>query len=246
MLDTKVKINKVMSIFSLAIAIWSLGSLVAIAQSQTNDSNNTINSGLPDNRQAGGSRELSCIAQDDNFTVLIPNKTVNTTASIDPKIFFYVPKTTEQKTIEFVLRDHKDQLIHEAFLKTDGQAGIMNVEIPQDISKSLEQSNSNYKWYLSMICDSQNRSRDLVLEGQIGYVELDNSIRQQLENSSPAEQAKLYLKAAIWFDALSVVAKESHQMINTESTQKWAQMLEDIGLAQLSTQPFIDSQVIEK
>ena len=246
MLNTKVKRDKVMSICSLAIAIWSLGSLVAIAQTQTNNSTTAINSGLPNNRQAGGSRNSSCIAQNDNFTVLIPNKTINSTASIAPKIFFYVPKTQEQKTIEFVLRDHQDKLIHEAFLKTDGQAGIMNVEIPQDISKSLGQSNSNYKWYLSMICHSQNRSRDLVLEGNIGYVELDNSIKQKIENSSPAEQADLYQKQGIWYDALSVVAEETHQMSNSDSTKKWVQMLEDIGLAQLSTQPFIDSQIIEK
>ena len=250
MLNRQNKTNKFIGICSLAITIWGWGNLVAIAETQkiaqtNNNSATSANYGLPSHRRDGGTRG-NCIAGGDNLIALIPDKEINVTASIAPKIFFYVPKTTEQKTIEFVVRDQQDQLIHEAFLQTTGQAGIMNVEIPQNISNDLETSDSKYHWYLSMICDSQKRSRDLVLEGWIGYVELDNSVKQKLESSSPAEQADLYQQQGVWYDALSVVAEDSYQVMNPNATEKWAQMLEEIGLSELSTQPFIDSNATQE
>ena len=265
MLNKKSKIDKVIGICSLAITIWSLNSLVAIAQTpkltQAENSKATAN-GLPSNREAGGTRMVdnsglpdyrtpggsrgNCLAQGNNLTALIPNSSVNITASIAPKLFFYVPETTEQKTIEFVLRDQNDQLVHEVFLQTNGQEGIMNVEIPQEITKSLGESDASYHWYLSMICDAQDRADDVVLEGQIGYMELDNSVKQKLENSSPVEQADLFKQKGIWYDALSVVAEGSNQVRNSAATEKWAQMLEEIGLSELSTQPFINGKPVSQ
>lgn len=249
MLDKR---NKIIGICSFALAIWGWGSLVAIADSesaaQANSSSNTSNHGLPNYREAGGSRG-TCIANGDNLIALIPENpasNVNITASITPKLFFYVPETTEQKTIEFVLRDQNDQLVHEVFLQTTGQEGIINVEIPQDISQSLGQSDSNYHWYLSMICDEQKRARDLVLEGWISYVELDNSVKQKLENFSPTEQADFYQQEGIWYDALSVVAEDTNQVIDPSATEKWTEMLDSIGLSKLSAQPFIDGTVIKE
>ncbi|MEM9274250.1 MAG: DUF928 domain-containing protein [Cyanobacteria bacterium P01_F01_bin.143] len=252
MLSRKIKIDKVVRLCGLAIAIWGLGSLSAIAENQNttevNSSTNKTNHGLPNYREAGGSRG-TCIASGDNLIALIPENptnNVNVTASISPKLFFYVPETTEQKTIEFVLRDQNDQLVHEVFLQTTGQEGIMNIEIPQDISKSLDQSDSSYHWYLSMICDEQKRARDLVLEGWIGYVELDNSVKQKLENSSPTEQASFYQQEGIWYDALSVVAEDTNQILDPSVTEKWTEMLDSIGLSELSAQPFIDGEIIEE
>ena len=265
MLNSKIRIDKLIGICSLAITIWSLESLVAIAQTpnftHTDNTTNTAN-GLPNNRTAGGTRVVdnsglpdyrspggsrgNCLAQGNNLTALIPNNSVNVTASITPKLFFYVPETKEQKTIEFVLRDHNDQLVHEVFFQTNGQSGIMNVEIPQNITKSLGESDANYHWYLSMICDDSDRADDIVLEGEIGYMELDNSVRQKLESSSPVEQADLFKQEGIWYDALSVVAEDSNQVVNSATTKKWAQMLEEIGLSELSTQPFINSKVISE
>ena len=250
MLNTKIKTDKVIGICSLAIALsWGVGSLVAVAQAQevtqTNNSTTIANNGLPSNRQSGGSRG-NCIAGGNSLIALIPENNVNLTASIKPKLFFYVPETTEQKTIEFVLRDQQDRLVHEVFLQTTGQEGIMNVEIPQNISKSLGHSDSNYHWYLSMICDSQKRSRDLVVQGWIEYVELDSSVKQKLANSSPAAQADLYQQEGIWYDALSVAAEDINQVASPSSTKKWAQMLESIGLSELSPQPLIDSKLIKK
>ena len=265
MLNKKNKIDKIIGIFSLAITIWGLGNLAAIAQdtnfTQTNKSTNTAN-GLPNNRGAGGTRVVdnsglpdyrnpggsrgNCLAQGNNLTALIPNNKVNVTASIAPKLFFYIPETKEQKNIEFVLRDHNDQLVHEVILQTTGQPGIMNIEIPQNITKSLEESQANYHWYLSMICDADDRADDVVLQGKIGYVELDNAVKQKLANSSPAEQADLFQQEGIWYDALSVVAENQNQVMNSAATEKWAQMLTEIGLSEFATQPFLNGEVIKE
>ncbi|MDJ0900386.1 MAG: DUF928 domain-containing protein [Xenococcus sp. MO_188.B8] len=251
MINIKIKSNKVISICSLAIALnWGLGSLIATAQAQevtqANSSKITANDGLPFHRRDGGTRAGNCITNGNNLIALIPNKSVNVTASITPKLFFYLPATKQQKTIEFVLRNQNDQLVHEVFLQTTAEEGIMNVEIPQDISKDLEQSDSSYHWYLSMICDDQKRSHDLVLEGWIEHVELQHAVKQKLKNSSPVEQAELYQQEGVWYDALSVLAANSSQVIDHSAISKWSQMLDFIGLSELSEQPFIDSEVIKE
>ena len=207
------------------------------------------NYGLPTHRRDGGSRNgNSCVAdvENDNLVALIPEKTLGFNASTSPKLFFYVPPVSNQKTLEFVLRNEQDELLYEAFLTTEGQ-GIMSVEVPADIYANQLETEQNYHWYLSMICNPQQRSRDIVVEGWMRQEAFDLSTKQELDSADTLEKAELYNQHGFWYDAVSVLA-ESH---NSEEDRpmikaKWSELLQSVGLVDIASEPFVESELIQK
>jgi hypothetical protein len=176
---------------------------------------------------------------------LIPEKTVGINAAPSPKLFFYVPKLKETSTLEFVLRNQKDQLIYETFLSTEGN-GIMSVEVPGSVNSSPLKAEQNYHWYLSMICNNQQRSRDIVSEGWMRQKALDQTLQEKLNNASSLEKVAIYREQGIWFDALSVVVENLDSV--TEKTmmqQKWSEMLRSVGLENLASESLIETKLIE-
>lgn len=211
----------------------------------------TVNSdlGLPTHRRDGGSRESreSCVAntENQNLMALIPEKTIGINASATPKLFFYVPEVKNQGTLEFVLRNEQDELMYEAFLVTEGD-GIMSVEIPGDVSSNLLKTDQNYHWYLSMICDRQQRSRDIVVEGWMRQESIDLATQEQLNIASSAEQAEVYNEQGFWYDALSVLAENQDSPREQPIVrQKWSEMLKSVGLEELASESFVETEVIE-
>ena len=203
--------------------------------------------GLPTHRRDGGSRSSrdNCIAdaENKNLIALIPKKAVAIDTSVSPKLFFYVPKVSNQKTLEFVLRNEQDELMYEAFLSTKGN-GIMSVEVPANLQSNLLESKQNYHWYLSIICDNRQRSRDIVVEGWIYQEEIDIATKKQLETANALEQAEVYRDRGFWYDALSTLAENDSLGERPLVQQKWSQMLESIGLEKLASQPFIETQLL--
>ena len=203
--------------------------------------------GLPTHRRDGGSRSSrdNCIAdaENKNLIALIPEKAVAIDTSVSPKLFFYVPKVSNQKTLEFVLRNEQDELMYEAFLSTKGN-GIISVEVPADLQSNLLESKQNYHWYLSIICDNRQRSRDIVVEGWIYQEEIDIATKKQLETANALEQAEVYRDRGFWYDALSTLAENDSLGERPLVQQKWSQMLESIGLEKLASQPFIETQLL--
>ncbi|MEM8719876.1 MAG: DUF928 domain-containing protein [Cyanobacteria bacterium P01_G01_bin.39] len=212
---------------------------------------NTVSSdfGLPTHRRDGGSRDNrnNCIAnpEDQNLMALIPDNTIGINSAINPRLFFYVPKINNQKPLEFVLRNEQDELMYEAFFTTKGD-GIMSVEIPADISSSLLETEQNYHWYLSMICDHQQRSRDIVVEGWLRQESIDLATQKQIDVASSIEQAEVYHSQGFWYDALSVLAEDEDAIVEQPMIrQKWSQMLESVGLGELGSEPFVETELIE-
>lgn len=104
----------------------------------------------------------------------------------------------------------RDRLVYETSLETEGRSGIMSVEIPlptDERSKSLD-SSTDYHWYLSYICNPEQRSQDVVLEGWIDRIELSEITQEKLETLSLTEQANLYQQQGIWHDALATAANQ--------------------------------------
>ncbi|NJL53599.1 MAG: DUF928 domain-containing protein [Hydrococcus sp. SU_1_0] len=167
--------------FLLVLNLLWLGLTNSAMAEQKSTQTKAADFGLPTHRRDGGSRgvEDSCVANtaNQNLMALIPAKTVGINAAVSPKLFFYIPKIKETSTLEFVLRNQKDQLIYETFLSTEGN-GIMSVEVPGEVNSSLLKTDQNYHWYLSMICNNNQRSRDIVAEGWMHQKPLTKTCKQ--------------------------------------------------------------------
>ena len=240
--------TKAKSISCLALLIL-VNSATTVKAEQATDSYHNFDYGLPTNRRDGGSRgnRDNCVAnaQNRNLVALVPEKTVGVNASVSPKLFFYVPKVNEHKTLEFVLRNEQDELLYEAFLTTEGE-GIMSVEVPADVQSNLLETNQNYHWYLSMICNFQQRSRDIVVEGWMRQEAIDGATKQELNVAGSIEQAELYHEQGFWYDALSTLATNYQSAADRPLIRaKWSELLKSVGLEDLAAKPFIESEITE-
>lgn len=202
--------------------------------------------GLPTHRRDGGSRGSrdNCVAsaENQNLIALVPEEIVSVNVSASPKVFFYVPEITDRQTLEFVLRNERDELVYEAFLSTKGE-GIVGIEIPAELHSNLLETEPNYHWYLSMICDDRQRSRDIVVEGWMRQAKIDSAIQEQLNTASSIELAELYCDRGFWYDALSALAPQSAAE-EPMARQKWTEMLETIGLKTLAAKPFVETELL--
>ena len=238
---------------SLNFCLFSLSSLVKAEEANitSNKSSITANKkerrstnrrgGLPVHRIGGGSRG-NCIANKGQLVALVPENSVGMTASTTPQLFFYVPQTTKPHLIEFVVRDGQDELVYETLLKTRDRAGVIAIELPENLQQKSLKPNENYHWYLSMICNQQKRSHDIVVEGWLKRIEIEPSLSQKLQNANPLEQATFYQQQGIWHDALAVVAQEQKTANNRGAARaKWTELLNALGLGELADRPFIET-----
>lgn len=242
------KITKAFSLF-LVFNLMLLG-LVAPAKAQRRQENTqSANFGLPTHRRDGGSRgsQDSCVASanNQNLMALIPERTVGVSASTSPKLFFYVPELKNQSILEFVLRNEADKLVYEAFLSTEGD-GIMSVEIPSDLKANSLEADQNYHWYLSMICDGQQRSRDIVVEGWMRQEAIDVATQEKLTTASLIEKVEVYRSQGFWYDALSTLAENPDSVAKENIvSQKWSEMLASVGLADLASEPLLETTIVD-
>lgn len=244
-----IKIKSLLSILGSTIALSSvIGAVVPVnAQPNSNrDKNNresvTItNNGLPSHRRDGGTRS-SCLVNSQEFVALVPDTTVSLTASANPKLYFHVPQTNQSQTIEFILRDRQDRLIYETLIETKGRSGIMSVEIPFSLvaqAKSVG-DNTDYRWYLSNICNQKKRSQDIVLQGWIERIQLSKITQEKLAELSPIEQANFYQQQGIWYDALSIAVNQLKTQPENILETQWSELLDQIDLEEFVTKPIID------
>lgn len=243
--------NKLTSFFSLVIGLnlILIGFFNPANAEQKAKKARVSDFGLPTHRRDGGSRgnQDSCLAnaENQNLMALIPEETVGVNASNSPKLFFYVPKIKQTSTLEFVLRDEQDQLIYETFVATEGN-GIVGIEVPANLHDNMLSANQNYHWYLSMICDQQQRSHDIVVEGWMRQETVDLATQVDLNSASSLEKAEIYREQGFWFDALSVLTEDSDSVAEKSMMQQqWSEMLSSVGLENLISEPFVETTIIK-
>ena len=236
------KVTKTFSLF-LAFNLILLGLANPATAERKQNSKRAADFGLPTHRRDGGSRGSmdSCVAsaENQNLMALIPQQTIGASASASPRLFFYVPEVDKQKTLEFVLRNESDELMYETFISTEGD-GIMSVEIPAEVNSNMLETEQNYHWYLSMICDYEQRSRDIVVEGWLRQETIDLATQKQLDTASSIEKAEVYRDRGFWFDALSTLAESDSDAVH----QKWSEMLSSVGLEELASKPFVKTELV--
>lgn len=218
----------------LTLSLGSLPELVLAGET------NTARQGLPGRRVGGGTRG-DCNFGEKTLTALIPKNNLGLTVADNPKLFFYVPQTSDSQVVEFVLRDEADRQVYETTFKTTGTSGIISVSLPESAPLKALKSGKKYHWYFSIICNAQDRASDVSIDGWIQKVEPSPSLASELEKVAPLERAALYAAADLWHEALTTLAQLRHSRPHDSTiAAKWEQLLQSAGLdniAQESLEP---------
>jgi hypothetical protein len=192
--------------------------------------------GAPVTTSGGGARSGStCMATQEgelSLNALTPNySNIATTASANPALYFYIPPT-KATSGELVITDENDNEIYETTFALPGQPGIVKLTVrPQ----TALVSGKHYNWSLMIICDSQDRYRDLSSEGKLEYQKLDDATLKSLETKDALEKAKFYANKGLWLDTL-----DNATQVRTKYPTDWAELLNSVGLEAMSNLPFVD------
>ena len=203
----------------------------------------TPNRGMPGRRAGGGTRGDDCIQGSVPFLLaLLPRTNLGLTTHAYPSFFWYLPQTTAQQA-EFQLHqvDAEGQpqaLIYEATLPIAGGNKIASLTLPQQTDIAPLTVGQDYQWSLAMICDPNNRDRDLRVEGWVHRV-ANVPEATPLQAVNPYDQASHYAEQGIWFDALETLHSLRCQQPQDEAlADSWESFLASVGLRPVAQQPF--------
>jgi hypothetical protein len=169
-----------------------------------------------------------------SLTLIVPEVSPALTATGRPTFLFYVPKT-KAKQVEFrlfanvtnELGEPQTGIYRQTIELSDrlaGEAGIISYTLPA-ASPSLE-LNQSYEWSVALVCHNHKRMRDIVASGAIERVNLSDAVSAMLHQASPLQQAQIYAKDGIWYEAAAILAGlNSDQNIKVNGAPVWQTLL---------------------
>lgn len=210
-----------------------MGSFPALLLAQQS---NTVKVGLPGRRVGGGTRG-NCNFGEKKLTALVPKNNLALTVVANPQLFFYIPPKTDLQVVEFVLLDESERQVYEKTFKTTGTSGIISLILPN--SAQLEMG-KKYHWYLSVICNAQDRADDVSVDGWIQRVKLNPTLASKLAKVAPSQRAAVYAQADLWQEALTTLVEIRYSRPYDRSiAAQWTWLLQSVGLENLSQEPVV-------
>jgi Domain of Unknown Function (DUF928) len=215
-------------------------------QTQSQSDQSPVRQGLPGRRISGGSRGPvdSCLPSASNLVALMPEGNLGTTASQTPTLWFYLPQTGASSSIEFLLFNQQDELIYAKQLPANPQAGIVGLTLPPSELGSELMLNQPYRWYLAIVCDADDRSGDIWVEGNLQRIEAPAILASQLATAMASERPAIYRAAGLWHEAITdLVMRSQHggTMTDTALAQQWQTLLESVNLGNALVVPPVNS-----
>lgn len=182
--------------------------------------------GAPASRVGGGSRGVGDDAP--KLSVLVPDH-VGLTLQEQPTLYWYVSKPVVAHLEVTVINDQLvDPLVDKDF-DVPAKAGVQRLRLA-DFGVKLK-PNVEYRWYVSLIVDPEQRSNDIIASGTIQRVLPSQELQGKLAHADKASLSGIYAEAGIWYDALAslsdlIAAKPADQTLREQR----AELLEQVGL----------------
>lgn len=198
------------------------------------------NRGAPPATAEGGTRGCGNYEEGAKaLTPLIPEKFLALTVSEHPTFFWYVPGASEQ-TLEFTLLDKNDEeVIYQTTFAAPVKSGIVSLQLPSENVEALK-TGEMYHWYLVTICDPNDRSGDLFVDGWIERTEATMELTAALEDAQADEIPSIYARNGIWHEALASLAQlRQENPEDSNLAERWQQLLNSVDLGEFSEEPLV-------
>ena len=193
--------------------------------------------GAPRTTTGGGTRGNSCLDSSEGdrtipLTPLMPTRTnVGITATTNPVLYWYVPQNTAELG-KFLIKDERGDEVYRVNFKLPPTPGIVKLKVP---SNAALETNRSYQWKFSLVCNPQKPKHNQWVSGVLQPQEIDLSLKQQLANKDPLEQAEFYAQQRIWHETLDIMAQ-----LSTENPAEWTEFLKSIDLESIAKKPILE------
>lgn len=208
--------------------------------------------GLPGRRIGGGTRGECAVKRPEQLIALVPENNLVLTQQAYPSMLFHIPQTSKPMTMELVLQDDNYNLVYEKTLTKNGSeiktdsGEIINLNLLDSASLRPLVTGKTYRWYLSIICNPNNRARDIVVDGWIKRVAVEPDFAKKIEQASLAERVNLYAKAGLWQDAITTLVELRYAQPGDSSlAASWTQLLKSEKLDTLAQESLLTMKILK-
>lgn len=212
---------------------------------EVNEYQPPIDIGAPINTEGGGTRGSvsSCPVTGKPLRALVPSNRFGTTVAAYPTFLVYMPALSPQAPslpVEFVLEDKNSNEVYKSTFKSNGKSGLVTISLPTQAGLAPLEIGQDYKWSLSIICQPDDRSRDISVQAIVRRVELNPTLSNQLKEASPQKQVELYAEARIWQDALATLAQLRRDNPNNSTiAADWEKLLRSADLQDVTQESLL-------
>ncbi|MFP4122311.1 MAG: DUF928 domain-containing protein [Coleofasciculus sp.] len=190
--------------------------------------------GRPSGRSRGGAiRDEFCFSRtSQQLTALVSADNLETTVAEYPTFWFYLPWERSETVTQarFVLFDQNQRLVLDQTMVLPDAPGIVSVKLPE--TKPPLEVGKRYNWFFQVLCDEQERSRNLWVSGWVERVEASSELVRQLESLPESDQYTAYLDHGISQDVLTQLAW--HRSVHAEA---WMSLLDCFELEDVADAP---------
>jgi hypothetical protein len=186
--------------------------------------------GAPAGRVGGGTRGAD--AEIPVLAVLAPEH-VGLTVSEQPSLFWHLSNAADFP-IEFTLIDDQGiEPLLEKSIDPPTEAGVHQIRLA-DYDVRLVKGNQ-YKWFVALVPDPEQRSKDIIAAGAIELVALPEALREKLVQADKKQAPYVYAERGIWYEALSSISELIDAAPNdTRLRDMRASLLEQVGLPEVA------------
>lgn len=195
-------------------------------------------------RHHGGSRDRYC-ASNQEVIALMPGTNLGLTIAERPTFWVYLPYESNQLEAEFSLEDKEGDKVYQQIITLRKTPGIVEINLPETLSPlDVEQL---YRWRLSVICNPRNQLEDAFVYGGVERMLMSSDLESQLQNKNERERIAIYAEKGLWLDALTTLAKLRGANWQDQALEKdWVELLQQVGLAEISDKPLVDCCTFEE
>lgn len=185
--------------------------------------------GAPAGRIGGGTRGAT---ERESFSLLVlaPDH-VGYTTKDQPCLYWYISKTTSYP-IELTITERKAVMpLVETLLKGPEGGGIQRVCLAE--YKVQLRPNVPYKWFVTLVTDSDHRAKDIMAGGIIELVSPPDTLVSRLTGLERDRATLIYAEEGFWYDALGAISGMIDASPKDPQLRKQrAYLLEQVGLAE--------------
>jgi len=201
--------------------------------------------GAPGRREGGGTRDpLSCIQGSGRLTAIMPQTNFGLTTAAYPRFFWFIPKT-RAKVAEFKLvtvdeKTAEDTLVYQTTFSITGTTGVASLTLPNNATLPPLAIGKDYRWSVAMVCDLNNRNRDIRVDGWIQRTTVEPVLTTQLTKANEVDRVRLYANNGIWFDTIASLAElRCAHPKDVALTTSWVELMKSVKLGAIAEQPIV-------
>ncbi len=202
--------------------------------------------GIPGRREGGGTRDpLACTqGTPAQLIAMLPATNLGLTTSPYPRFFWFTPKT-KAKFAEFTLYAANEQMqdtipIYKTTFNITGMPGVTSLSLPSKAMIPPLAVGKDYHWSVALICNPNDRARDIKVNGWVQRLTPTASLMSQLATANPLDRVFLYANNGIWLDTLDTLAEmRCSSPKDPALAAQWAELMKSVQLNAIAEQSLL-------